>query len=534
MRTILRKYLTMSSGKINFEDKKLSYLYKKHIDHSLMAYKLFASSLHNPLDPFYTKVENRKDILKHLHIINDRSNKHSNIDFMEYNFISSIDLLQNHVYMVNNQIKVYGLPLYFKENQIAFVSIIDDEFQMNKNILNDNGVLEIYAFTGLTGAAKNNPNQNQKSILGYISFHRKTKNLTISFRGSRSGDPVSALIKALLFSNGNADWVTDMEIFNTKWNLKIEDFLNVYKKIFTSIKGIDISYGFAKAFATTVENIKCIIQVIKDEYKAISSISITGHSLGGALAQVCYLCFKFGVLNQKELIGNCKIYCFPFSAPPILTKSSIVKLNLLDEYQVIHSYLDSDLVHMINLDNKIKAKLLKMCVKIKGTLSIFQNRNQELAHFGVNFFKFSTELYKEKIDFPKSHEYEIFYTIIPFNKYLPAYEFKKLDDIKNNKRLNYIECIFHIINNFDFDIIRDNVQFIGLQKKIDISNILKQINNANAYYKKIDPNNAMTFTNYIQIEHHIRNIIIEMKKQGFENHILILKIYCEAIRECIL
>jgi len=533
MRTFLKKSLSKTNNKISSECKILSYLYRKHIDHSLMSYKLFAASVQNPLDPFYAKVENRKKMLKHLHMINDRDGKDANLDFMEYDFISSLDLSQDNVYLVGDDLKIYGLPFFFKENKIALVSIVDDCFQMNKKIINAAGLLEIYAFTGFTGSAKKNLNQNQRSVLGYITFHRETKDLTVAFRGSRSGNAVTALLNALFFSCGNADWVTDMEIFNTEWNSKDNNLLSKdYKKIFTSISNINIAYGFATTFCSSVENIRAIIQFLKDEHKAINSISITGHSLGGGLAQVCYLCFKFGVLS--ELINNSKVYCFPFSAPPVLTKPSIEKLKLLDDPQVIHSYLDSDLVHVLDLDNGIKSKILKCYVAIKGIIpSIFRGSKQELGHFGVNLFAFSTDLYKEKIDFPNSHEYENFYTLLDLKIDLPTCIVKELSEIKNNKRFNYVECLFNIINRFDFNILRESIQFTGLQRKIDVSDVLKEINTVNSYYQMIDGNNPMSsYVKYFQkIDISLKKIIILMESKKIQDYVTILKIYREAIRE---
>ena len=442
--------------------------------------------------------------------------------------------MQDKVFLVENILKIYGTPLFFKENKIALISIIDDGFQVNNNILNNTGVLEIYAFTGFTGSTKKNLNQTQKSILGYISFHRKTKDLIVTFRGSRSGDAVTALINALFFSRGNADWITDMEIFNTKWNSKENDLLSIYyKNIFTSIKNINISYGFSTTFCSTIANIEAIIQFLKGSYKTINSISVTGHSLGGGLAQVCYLSFKFGILSK--LISNVKIYCFPFSAPPVLTKSSIQRLKLLDDPQVIHSYLDSDLVHMLNLDNGIKSKILKFYVKIRGLIpDIFKNDNQTMAHFGVNLFAFSTGLYKEKIDFPKSHEYENFYTFLALERALPTTIVDKLSDIKRNDRFSYIECIFHIINSMDFDIIRESVQFTGLQRKIDVSSILREINAANSSYQMIVDNNSISSYAIIfrKIDFNIKKSITLMEAKKIQDYIPILQIYRDAIWEC--
>lgn len=523
MRTFLKKNMLLSDNRITTSERRLPHLYVKHIDHSIMAYKAFSATLKNPLDPFYRKQgSNKKQILKHLHMINDRDDKNKNIDFMEFDFFSNVDLTLDHLYMRDSKISAYHLPAYFKSNKIAFVSLIDDEFQINKNMLYPSGTVEIYLFTGITGVTSSHKEQKQKSVLGFISYNKQSKSMTISFRGSRSTSAVECMVNALLYSAGSADWLTDLDFVNHTWDPNDSTLGSTYKTVFTNINNIQISQGFTRAFSSAVKNIACIINFIKNEHKTIKSISTTGHSLGGALAQVCYLSLRFGFLNKQASISDASLSCFPFSAPPVLTMSSIKKLNLENHPNIIHSYIESDLIHSIDLNDKKKSQFVQFYVGGK-----------ELAHFGNNLFRFCPGVYKKYIGFPDSHRYENLYKLPPLERVLPVHNIKKLKEIENNKNLNYIECLFHIIRTLDFDIMRESIQFIGVKKKINVSRVLFQINSAQTAYNSIDPNNASTLVGYQVVLQHINNIILLMKKKEIKTYIRVLEIYREALQDCI-
>ena len=141
---------------------------------------------------------------------------------------------------------------------------------MNKLIINPRGILEIFIFSGETGATKNRPDQQQKSMMGFICYNRETQAVSISFRGSRSGDAVQALKNGFLHSKGNADWVTDMNVFKIDWDRKTPDYKNVYQKIFSYHNNIGISHGFAKGFVSALPNITRIISHIQSRIGRIN------------------------------------------------------------------------------------------------------------------------------------------------------------------------------------------------------------------------------------------------------------------------
>ncbi len=140
----------------------------------------------------------------------------------------------------------------------------------------------LIAFEGGTGD-KGEPGQpNSQSLMGFVLARSRGSgggyDLHVAFRGSRSGSASRALLQALSTKNasGNPDWITDLGF---------------------RLIGADAGAGHvatdgkvARGFATSMESIlpkvfASLEAVAGMKFVAPANIYVTGHSLGGGLAQ---------------------------------------------------------------------------------------------------------------------------------------------------------------------------------------------------------------------------------------------------------
>ncbi|MFT5354053.1 MAG: hypothetical protein ACI9KE_001253 [Polyangiales bacterium] len=135
----------------------------------------------------------------------------------------------------------------------------------------------LLAFEGATGDKGEEGQPSSQSLMGFALLRftgEETYDLHIAFRGSRSGSAGRAARDAFSTGDarGNPDWITDL-------GYRAE----VQPHISTGV-GHEVSRGMAQSIAETLPQLfYCLDQVSLGS--APTNIYVTGHSLGGALAQ---------------------------------------------------------------------------------------------------------------------------------------------------------------------------------------------------------------------------------------------------------
>ncbi len=207
------------------------------------------------------------------------------------------------------------------------------------------GAVRCCWFQGRTGMTQNHPDAGWASYLGAVLYDPRTQDVVITFRGSRSGDGTRALVGAQLKSTGNPDWVTDM---NHLKGVKVAKYGNS-----------TLSCGFFYAVESCLVSITA---AYRDAVRGpVKNIYVTGHSLGGALAQVAYVDLVCGELGRDLgfMRGDApSIFCYPISAPPIchgLESQHWLSLHA-NASNIRHYYNPRDLVHASPLVDGSKTK----------------------------------------------------------------------------------------------------------------------------------------------------------------------------------
>lgn len=140
----------------------------------------------------------------------------------------------------------------------------------------------LLAFEGGTGD-KGEPNQPEsQSLMGFVLLRHTPGggyDVHITFRGSRSGSGARAMWQAFdtRDAGGNPDWITDMGSDRVRPGEGAEHITT------TSA----VSRGFARSMKSILPQVfNCLTEVARIEGGgAPENIYVTGHSLGGALAQ---------------------------------------------------------------------------------------------------------------------------------------------------------------------------------------------------------------------------------------------------------
>jgi hypothetical protein len=137
----------------------------------------------------------------------------------------------------------------------------------------------LLVFEGGTGDKGETGQPASQSLMGFALL-RATEgdayDVHIAFRGSRSGSASRAAREALSSGNagGNPDWITDL------------GYREVARPRVSSTPGHLVSRGMATSIASTLPQIvHCLDQVAGARARAPTHVYVTGHSLGGALAQ---------------------------------------------------------------------------------------------------------------------------------------------------------------------------------------------------------------------------------------------------------
>lgn len=289
-----------------------------NLDLAILAYQLHGQSLIWPHDPYFEELSNRNkdrasmiakvqkwakekgleqskvaqlDAYRGPGSLNDFQNNQSH-DPIIYNY-SLIDPWNNAIMngagtwteyltpsLVTGQIKqaqvCYRPP--GQSNSASISNVIKRRHDNVSGTAND----YLLAFEGGTGDKGEANQPASQSIMGFILTRENpdgTYDVHISFRGSRSGSAARAVLEAISEKNakGNPDWITDLG----------------YDRIGADSGGAFVSTigkvhrGFAQSLKSIMPNlINCLIKVpTLKEGSAPNNIYVTGHSLGGALAQ---------------------------------------------------------------------------------------------------------------------------------------------------------------------------------------------------------------------------------------------------------
>lgn len=332
-----------------------------HLDLSILAYKLYAQTLVWPFDPYYeeanSKSGGRKKLMIKVHAwaekkgIKQGISKSKNTGYRGPGALNGFEKNSNHTPIIYRYDKLYpwsqaithsdGLwtehvtPQKIKR-QISKVymcyrqrgrplgainikqvtSLKSQEEQGAKDI--------ILAFEGGTGNKRINGQPASQSLMGFVLLRHIVNSdrydIHIVFRGSQSGSVKRAALEA--FSNkeakGNPDWITDLG----------------YNRLHPNTGGAYISTKGAvhRGFAASMKSIfpqlfGCLKKAASlSPKRGPDNIFVTGHSLGGGLAQhftsAVLLGSKYGPNGRgkampKNLVGWpwAQIKLITFSAP---------------------------------------------------------------------------------------------------------------------------------------------------------------------------------------------------------------------------
>lgn len=190
-------------------------------------------------------------------------------------------------------------------------------------------------FQGKTGMTQTYPTAGWPSWMGACLYDPTNKTMVIVFRGSRSGSGGRALAQAQARSEGNPDWVTDM---NHLKGVEVE-----------RLRGAMLSCGFWYAYESCLPSLEAAFHAALGGGQ-LEQVFYTGHSLGGALAQCAYVDMAGGTFAEKTMARmrtRIPIHCYAISAPPICLggKSKRTIEFCIDDPNIYHYFAANDSVH---------------------------------------------------------------------------------------------------------------------------------------------------------------------------------------------
>jgi len=316
------------------------------LEYCRFAYKAYAQGCAYPMDPFYEahgegfSQTARDRVMAYVHKSLELDDDSQKFDPIEYDLKNTPDPSRGVVYRGGTGKQPYILFQPRKlDKSICLAKAVDLAGEDIPALVIDGaaGRLRCCYFQGRTGMTQTHPKAGWTSWLGAVVYDPTAERLVIVFRGSRSGSGGRALGQAQIFSKGSPDWVTDM---NHLKEVKVARFSNA-----------TLSAGFWYAYESCKKSLEGAIYEAMNHGR-VKEILITGHSLGGALAQCAYLDLAAGtLLDSGEAIRKMKqkasICCYPISAPPIVLGSEakrLVELHL-GEVNVFHYFAPKDVVH---------------------------------------------------------------------------------------------------------------------------------------------------------------------------------------------
>jgi hypothetical protein len=330
----------------------------------------------------YIRKDGRNRLIAHLHEVYKSRDEIRKFDPIEYWNFKTPDPHKGVVYRGGTDINYIMFVPGSWDKKISHAQA----FRRNGDVTGDGGVTgngscRCGYFRGETGMTQNHPTAGWSSFMGAVIYDPSTKTAYITFRGSRSGDGKRAAIGAQLKSIGNPDWVTDMN--------------HLKELVVQKYSGSKLACGFFYAYESCAKSLESAFKFAVGGQKP-DHVLVTGHSLGGALAQCAYLDITCGGLGDKLGLtrGGVLIECYPISAPPVaIGRTSQHWFSLhAGASDVHHFYCPKDMVHACNL------------VIMEGE-GVTANKVVTKAHPLTNPYHFGSQTALSRSDaFPDAHE----------------------------------------------------------------------------------------------------------------------------------
>lgn len=383
----------MAGSGFNSQNMKLA---REMLEACRFSYKMYAQSCQYPLDPFFeshgASDSARNRLMAAVHGDYRTSSDITKFDPVDYDLLRPPSPSEGVIYRGGIQEEPYILlqPREF-DRKISFHAGFDLAGKPVKygggELAGATGRRRCAFFQGRTGMTATWRQSGWPTWLGAVVYDPETGKLIIVFRGSRSGNGARALMGAKFSSAGSPDWVTDMNYLKTE---AVEKF-----------NGAQLSCGFYYAYESCKHSLKAAIQSALGG-AAPRATYVTGHSLGGALAQVAYLDLSCGDLARDLLMARPEAWsplqCFALSAPPVIVgRASHHRLALdADVTQVMHYFCPGDAVHSSPL---LDTSLIPKIMRVGGwVLENFSHPLTSPVHIGSEIALESRSL------FPESHE----------------------------------------------------------------------------------------------------------------------------------
>lgn len=395
---------------------KLLERYQQHIEHCILSYKLYADSLqysHDPFNAYHRSNSTTQAILKAQDSLVGSNKAQKHLNYASYDLDpEQLTLRQPTFYGDGRQTGVYFNPPEFTQKIGRVITAAGEKDFENSS---DNDSIDIYVFEGSTGAIDGK--QGVTSPMGYVAYNKETKEITVSFRGSRSSSAKKAIRDAILTHSGNADWVTDMQVTGE---------LAAYPEISPTGEFQD---GFAQSYLSCRDSLINIIGKIKQSApRADLKMSITGHSLGGALATLMFIDTKSGSLQQQlsevtdaqtaqQLCSEAE--AFPVSNPPVCDEAVIIGMDAASREKYHRAYYQNDIV-------VTGANILRR--KSKGHFKYIENPSN------LNLGRTEQSGLKARFDIA-AHDISLIHDTVQRQRGIPDTEIKKYF-IRVNRELN--------------------------------------------------------------------------------------------------
>jgi hypothetical protein len=365
------------------------------LEYCRFSYKMYAQTLQYPLDPFFeSHTENgmfgdsaRERLFALIHKQLGTEEQSVKFDPIEYKLAATPNPHKGVIYRQDEKKGHVLCQPRALDRSICAAKGFDLEgrgVDQGHVLGNATGQVRCGYFQGKTGMTKTHQDAGWTSWLGAVLYNPADRVCVIVFRGSRSGAATRAALGAQFHSKGNPDWVTDMN------HLKGHEV--------PAFGGHTFTAGFYYAFESAKKSIEAAYKWATNN-QTPSKVYVTGHSLGGALAQECYISLKIGALANKLGLYDTEdvtpVSCFAISAPPIIhgQKAHEYLALRVDASSIVHYFCPKDNVHESVLVDPDASKH-----GVASFVKAFTHPRTDPMHLGVEI------AVDNPIDFPAAHE----------------------------------------------------------------------------------------------------------------------------------